>query len=124
MYTRRTLGTVTVTYTQVSISLTAWSDPFQPYTKFLPDMLASAVAKGWTLDVANYGACGETSAQIKRRAPYSAVKWDFVVLLAGTNDLSTQEADSIWANLQEMYTAFEQADAVIVAVTLPNVRLV
>ncbi len=86
-------------------------------------MLAPSLASGWSIDVCNLGVCGEKSSEIKKRAPYSG-KWDVVVLLAGTNDLSIREADSIWTNLQEMYVAFEHANTAVVAVTVPRIRIV
>lgn len=109
--------------TLVLPSLVSWGEPFQPYTKYLPEMLSSSLASGWSIDVCNLGLCGEKSDEIMRRAPYGG-KWDIVMLLAGTNDLFGREVDAIWTNLLEMYTAFEQANTVVVAVTAPRARIV
>lgn len=94
-----------------------------PYSLFLPALLAPHLAPDWSADVANHGVSGETTGEIKLRAPTDS-KWDVVVLLAGTNDLGKYEVDPIWHNLCEMYTKFEAAGATVVAVTIPNIRIV
>ena len=75
------------------------------------------------VSVSNHGVSGETSAQIKARAPYTE-GFNFSIILAGTNDLQRSEAERIVANLFEIYRLFEENKTTVVAVSIPSVRMV
>lgn len=94
-----------------------------PYAEFLGDLLAPHLAQGWSVEVSNQGVSGEVTSEIMARAPYKS-KWDVAVILGGTNDLGRFEASVIWENLHDMYTKFEAAHAMVVAVTIPDIRRV
>lgn len=100
----------------------SWGEDNVPYSSFLVELLAPHMAKECTVNVSNQGVSGETTAEILQRAPFGE-HWDVVVLLGGTNDLGTHEAEAIWRNLHEMYTRFEASPTkpLIVAVTIPNI---
>ena len=102
----------------------SWTDDLSPYTKFLPGELQPYLNPGVTLNIENKGVSGEVTSEIKTRAVYS--NWDIVILLGGTNDISDrhQPVEEIWQHLLEMYTKFEEAQATILAVTVPRIRQV
>lgn len=103
--------------------MVSWGEPMAPYSDHLPALLAPHLAVLWSVSVSNQGVSGELTEEIKDRAPYKT-KWDVAVILGGTNDLGDVDVDAIWDNLRDMYTKFEAAQAVVVAVTVPNVCMV
>lgn len=107
----------------ILFSLVSWSEDKVPYAEFLGDLLAPHLAQGWSAEISNQGVSGEVTSEIMARAPYKS-KWDVAVILGGTNDLGNSEASAIWENLHNMYTKFEAMQVTVVAVTIPNIRMV
>ena len=94
-----------------------------PYSEHLRVGLQPHVKSDVTIEMENAGVNGEISAAIRMRAPYNE-GYNIVVILAGTNDMARFDADVIYTNLRAMYDAFEQKNAIVVAVTVPNVNMV
>lgn len=101
---------------------------FHPYSFKLLELL-SADFPNHTFKITQGGIPGETTYQMKNRLIHSlqyfrdikGKKFDFVIILGGTNDLGTASEEEIFNNLKYMYKlcANEYA-AKVVGVTIPE----
>lgn len=86
-----------------------------PYTQFLPKNIIYQ----------NEGVCGETSGQITFRLSQllAEKKYDYVILLAGTNDLGYSiDVERIISTLRYAYSIINKSAAKLISVTLPDSR--
>jgi lysophospholipase L1-like esterase len=95
---------------------------FHPYTEKLEELLAR---DGHSIGVVNRGISGETTFQMAKRLDEllkRSLKFDYVCILAGTNDLAddSESAASIFERLQKLYTTTLSAGAKLIVVTIPQ----
>jgi lysophospholipase L1-like esterase len=93
---------------------------FHPYTEKLEELLAR---DGQTMNVVNRGVSGETTLEmIDRLASIISqpTKFDFVCILAGSNDLGTpsETASSIFQRLSTLYAMVLNSGAKLIVVAL------
>jgi lysophospholipase L1-like esterase len=84
-------------------------------------------ASGWTTQqmVDNSSTGGTDACRMQRpglRAALQASTYSLVVIMAGTNDLGTREAEKIMVNLRTLHAQCHSAGCATVAVTIPQGR--
>ena len=96
---------------------------FHPFTEQLGQLLRK---NGYgSIGIVNRGISGEKTDQMIERLQntlrYSPVKYDFVSILGGTNDLgyAAETVESIYSRLETLYNAVLSTKAKLIVVTIP-----